>query len=245
MNYTCPYCNQPTTITSPNYYEGWIEFNIDRSRLVYPERVGLRYQAIACPNQDCKEMSLTANLKQTVRDQYNRTSEGDRVLEHWQLLPESTAKHQPEYIPSPLVEDYREACRVKDLSPKSSAALARRCLQGMIRDYWGVTKPTLKKEIEALEEYVTEDVWQAIDAVRSVGNIGAHMEKDVNLIIDIDPDEADLLLNLIEDLFTDWYVVRHDRQMRQAKLKAIALEKQAVRGASTSAPTVVQNDKTS
>ncbi|MCP1830281.1 hypothetical protein ACVIHH_005106 [Bradyrhizobium sp. USDA 4518] len=33
----------------------------------------------------------------------------------------------------------------------------------------------------------------AIDAVRIVGNIGAHMEKDVNLIVDIEPGEAQML----------------------------------------------------
>ena len=32
-------------------------------------------------------------------------------------------------------------------------------------------------------------MWQAIDAVRSIGNIGAHMEKDINLIVDVDPEE--------------------------------------------------------
>ena len=35
---------------------------------------------------------------------------------------------------------------------------------------------------------------------RSIGNIGAHMAKDKNLIIDIDPDEADHLIQLIENL---------------------------------------------
>jgi hypothetical protein len=58
-----------------------------------------------------------------------------------------------------------------------------------------------------------------------VGNIGAHMEKDVNVIIDIDPGEADLLIRLIEDLFHDWYVVRHEQEQRLADIKALAQSK--------------------
>jgi hypothetical protein len=34
---------------------------------------------------------------------------------------------------------------------------------------------------------VPENVHAAIHAVRTIGNIGAHMEKDINLIVDVDP----------------------------------------------------------
>ncbi len=60
---------------------------------------------------------------------------------------------------------------------------------------------------------------KSIDSVRKVGNIGAHMEKDINLIIDVEPKEAYLLIQLIELLFEEWYVHRHEREL---KLKAIA-----------------------
>lgn len=230
MNFTCPYCNQPTTITTPNFDSEWTLIDIAKNHLTHGEKIGFRYLAIACPNQKCKQLFLTIDLKQTDSDQYNvNRVESQRVIEHWQLLPESTARPQPDYIPAQLVGDYQESCRIKPLSPKASATLARRCLQGMIRDFWGITKSTLKQEIDALESRVSTEVWDAIDAVRSVGNIGAHMEEDVNLIVDIEPDEADLLIGLIEDLFSDWYVLRHDRQQRQQKIKALAAEKQEQR----------------
>ena len=136
-----------------------------------------------------------------------------------------SAKPQPDYIPQSIREDYIEACRIKNLSPKASATLARRCLQGMIRDFWGISKPTLKLEIEGLENLIAAETWDAIDAIRSIGNVGAHMEKDVNIIIDIEPDEADLLLKLVEDLFEEWYVARHDREERQRRLKELASSK--------------------
>jgi len=89
----------------------------------------------------------------------------------------------------------------------------------MIRDFYGVRGRTLFAEINAIEDKTPPDVWAAIDAVRKIGNIGAHMEKDIDIIVDVDENEARLLLQLIEQLFQDWYVVRHTRQER---LKAIA-----------------------
>jgi hypothetical protein len=60
--------------------------------------------------------------------------------------------------------------------------------------------------------------WNSIDATRKIGNIGAHMEKDINLIIDVDPEEASILIQLIELLIIEWYVYKHEREL---KLKSI------------------------
>ena len=56
------------------------------------------------------------------------------------------------------------------------------------------------------------------------------MEKDVNNIVDVDPDEAVVLIELAETLFEEWYVERHNREQRFKKLEAIAAEKKALRG---------------
>ena len=125
-----------------------------------------------------------------------------------------------------IVEDYNEAYRIRDLSPKSSATLSRRCLQSMVRNFWGVNdKKTLKEEIEAIQGKVDKATWEAIDSVRSVGNIDAHMEKDVDLIVSVEPGEAQLLLELIETLFAEWYVAKHDREQRMRALKRLGEEK--------------------
>ena len=92
------------------------------------------------------------------------------------------AKVFPDYVPAAIRADYLEACLVRDLSPKASATLSRRCLQGMIRDFWGIKKARLIDEIEALKDKTDELTWEAIDSVRSIGNIGAHMQKDIDLI---------------------------------------------------------------
>jgi hypothetical protein len=182
--------------------------------------VGFGMSAVTCPNAECQKLLLVAELTDAyeVYGNWKKSS----VLKTWRLLPESEAKVLPDYIPGPITEDYYEACRIRDLSPKASATLARRCLQGMIRDFWKISKARLKDEIDALEEKVDPDTWSSIDAVRSVGNIGAHMEKDINIIVDVEPEEAQLLIGLIEQLVDDWYVDRENRRVRSEALKALA-----------------------
>ena len=151
----------------------------------------------------------------------------------WNLLPESEAKPFPDYIPRQLRADYAEACLIRNKSPKASATLSRRCLQGMIRDFWGITKARLVDEIDELKLKLDSGTWNAIDSVRHVGNIGAHMEKDVNLIIDVDPDEAGLLIWLNETLFEEWYVARHDRDEKMNALAKLATDKKGMKTAPT------------
>jgi hypothetical protein len=121
-------------------------------------------------------------------------------------------------------------------SPKASATLARRCLQGIIRDFWSIQKKRLIDEINALQDKIDSQTWQAIDAVRSIGNIGAHMEKDIGVIIDVDPDEAELLIRLIEVLLEEWYIRRYERAMHMQKIIDVAQEKQRARQQETPQP---------
>ena len=80
-------------------------------------------------------------------------------------------------------------------------------------------------EIEVLQGKIDPTTWGAIDAVRSVGNIGAHMEKDINIIVDVDPDEAGLLIGLVETLLKEWYVAREERKVRMMAVIAAAAAK--------------------
>jgi len=220
MNYTCPYCGRHTTITSPNQYSNWAKIDIERSTL---GEVGFGISAVTCPNKECKKMILVGRLTKSFYSTYGNIEKGQIQL--WRLLPESEAKVLPDYIPEPIKEDYYEACRIRDLSPKASATLARRCLQGMIRDFYGIAKSTLFDEIKQLEDKVESDVWDSINAVREVGNIGAHMKKDINVIVDVEPEEAQLLIGLIEQLIDEWYVTREERRKRAEKLKNLAASK--------------------
>ena len=64
--------------------------------------------------------------------------------------------HSPTTFQSLSFENYNQACRIRDLSANASAAMSRRCVQGMIRDFWKISKGTLAKEIDILKKQVDE-----------------------------------------------------------------------------------------
>ncbi|MFH0775583.1 MAG: DUF4145 domain-containing protein [bacterium] len=146
-------------------------------------------------------------------------------LQEWSLIPPSASKHFSDYVPQAIREDYGEACLIRDLSPKASATLSRRCLQGILRDFWKVKPGRLVDEIEEVKDRIDLITWDAIEAVRKLGNISAHMEKDINIIVDVDPKEAALLIGLIEMLLKEWYVAREERKVRMDTLIAAAASK--------------------
>ena len=219
FNWTCPHCQRHVTITNTISGEDSILYHSNADG-----RHMLSTTFIVCPNPECKKFTLDVRLAKT-----ERNSNGDeKVLEDvksWRLVPPSNAKVYPDYIPVALIADYTEACLIRENSPKASATLARRCLQGILRDFWKVKPGRLVDEIEAIKDKTDQLTWEAIDAVRKVGNIGAHMEKDINLIVDVEPNEAELLINLIETLFQDWYVGREDRKKRLQSIVDIGCQK--------------------
>lgn len=231
--WVCQYCQHAQILQNANYGVGSQVIDIHGLN-VGP--VGLAFFAMGCANSDCSKLTLTVSLNKALVNVHGTISRvTNEELLSWPILPESNAKPQPNYIPAPIVEDYTEACRIKELSPKASATLSRRCLQGMIRDFCGISKAQLIEEIRELRRRVDEgeaprgvnpEAVDAIDHVRAIGNIGAHMEKDINVIIAVDPDEAQRLIDLIELLFDEWYNARHQRDERLAKIANTGEKKQ-------------------
>lgn len=218
-NWKCPYCNQiaSTALTFP--FTGEANHKAAKATRFMSGRFTL------CPNPTCKEYEIACALYDAFYSETRERIIATELLQQWRLIPPSNATIYPDYVPSPIIQDYQEACLIRDLSPKASATLARRALQGMIRDFWGVTKPNLALEINAIKDKVDGDTWEAIDGVRHVGNIGAHMEKDINTIIDVDPEEAGQLIWLIETLIEEWYINRETRKKRLTDLKDLAESK--------------------
>lgn len=215
FTWTCPYCNHGASVQENRFSAKRHGFHLGNK----DGHLDLNTTVIVCPNPDCLEYEITGELVETLGDK--------RVLMQWRMRPRSFAKPLPDYIPAAIRLDYGEACLIRDDSPKASATLSRRCLQGMIRDFWEVKKNRLADAINAIEEKVDPLTWKAIHAVRQMGNIGAHMEKDINLIIDVDPEEAQILIGLIEILFKDWYIARHERQKQLERVVRLSAQKAA------------------
>jgi hypothetical protein len=217
FSWICPYCNQIATITDSNTSFDRHIFN----RSNKDGDLSLETSIIVCPNPGCREYVVEAQLYKVIHNGSGWIHR-EEPIEAWQLRPKSSSKPFPAYIPKAILDDYKEACLIVNDSPKASATLSRRCLQGIIRDFWKISKPRLIDEIKELEGKIDASTWQAIDAVRSIGNIGAHMERDINLIVDVEPEEAKTLIGLIEFLLKDWYVVRHDREEHMQKVIDLA-----------------------
>lgn len=227
FSWRCPYCNHSATITESNFCSNTKHFNHGNK----DGNIAITSEITVCPNPACMEYAIFSVLRTSSKDDYGNLyiKETEPFLMQWQLKPQSNSRQFPSYIPQPILDDYQEACLIKDLSPKASATLSRRCLQGIIRNYWGISKNRLVDEISELKGKIDQATWEAIDAVRSIGNIGAHMEKDINLIVDVEPQEAELLIGLIEILFKDWYVAKHERQQHLESIINVAQSKKQIK----------------
>lgn len=248
ITWTCPHCDQTQVSTDQNR-----DANRGFLALGGPPHVGSLVSATRCLNSECGLLTVDAWIGPWhVTNGMNRPNYNQPALFSRRLVPEGAARPMPEYVPAAIRKDYEEACLIRDLSPKSSATLARRCIQGMIRDFAKIKVKSnrLVDEIKSLENAVDEgtaprgvsvDSIEALTAIRKLGNIGAHMEADIDLIVDVDPGEAQVLIDLIESLIEDWYVESHKRAKRFGAAVAVAAEKQAVIANAKSAQPAIPN----
>jgi hypothetical protein len=231
-HFRCPYCDRDQAVVQSKTDISFSRFFIDEN---IEGLFGGGFTVISCSNTDCRKTTVDVTITKAVRSQQGYYS--DRSIQpmlRQRLLPQGTARVFPKYIPMALLEDYHEACLIRDLSPKASATLVRRCVQGMIRNFCAIKEDTLHKEIVMLRALVaagqappgvTPETVDAIDEVRGIGNIGAHMEKDIDLIIPVEPEEAGALISLVEMLFEEWYVARHRREEKLSLIKQMAVRK--------------------
>lgn len=217
--YKCPYCHQNMSTHSGTVNHFYLSFDRNDNTIHLLDAIGSNSIIVTfykCP--ECEKISIKCDGVSM-----------DLKNLHVNILPQSTAIKFPDYIPLAIRQDYEEAHSILNLSPKASATLSRRCLQGMIRDFWGIKGKRLIDEINLLEEKIPTAQWKVLNGVRRIGNIGAHMESDVNVIVDIEPDEASKLIKLIEKLLNDWYVQRHDTEILYNDIIKIDEDKKAIK----------------
>src|SRR2546426_834011 len=130
-------------------------------------------RAQICPN--CN--SVIVLLEWGKHAQAAREPEGEIVV----YPREMGRPPPPTEVPSPLREDYIEACLILALSPKASAALSRRSLQSLLRDNAKVKPGNLEDEIRQASDtsILPSHVTEALDGVRRIGNFAAHPIKSL------------------------------------------------------------------
>ena len=123
-----PLTHDTLSVRNPSF-----ESSSDTQRYIGESESHLELSFIRCPN--CGEYTISAKGKGSAVDDVDVT-----------IRPKSIAYKFPDYIPQAIRSDYEEACSIVNLSPKASATLSRRCLQGMIRDFFRFLKLTFSKK---------------------------------------------------------------------------------------------------
>lgn len=131
------------------------------------------------------------------------------------IYPPLSYRYQiPEEVPPLYHSDFREADMLLDISPNASAALSRRCLQSILNNHFEIKKEDLFKEIQEYLDTIRppSQIANLIDAIRHIGNMSAHAWKNrvTDEIIDVEPEEAELSLSVLHQMF-DFHFVQPQR----------------------------------
>lgn len=204
----CPHC-------TVNFHDNWERGALSR---------GGYYTSWIYRTADCPACSQV-----TIEIAYDGAEGGADEDPGWlQVHPSGSNRGPvPPEVPKPIAQDYVEGCLVLPLSPKASAALARRCLQNILRAH-GYKDRDLAKEIDLIlnepdpRKGIPESLRNTIDGIRNFGNFSAHPITDLTTlqIIDVEPQEAEWCLEIVEEMFQHFYVRPAQAAARKAALDA-------------------------
>jgi hypothetical protein len=216
----CPHCGKA-------FHDAWTETELPWTEPKIPSRGWLAHTTI-CPA--CKN----ATIELSARERSQRPlPQGPAqmqmsIIRRFRVHPISTFRRPtPQEAPSEIKEDYEEACKVLPISAKASAALARRCLQAILRQQ-GYSQRDLAQQIDALlnEQDAVKAIPTAlrttVDVIRNFGNFSAHHINDQTTlqVIPVDLGEAEWCLDILDEMFDHYYVKPEQAKARKAALDA-------------------------
>lgn len=191
----CPHCNTVVKLE-------WQESGIFGSAQSFEQ--GHRVAHAACPACEGLVVMLRTGALRSSLEGKQLTVESEELL-----FPKAAPRPVPPEVPSEIKADYIEAFALLSVSPKASAALSRRLLKRIMQSRYGIVNESLIRAMELLKErHVPSLVKEAVDAVRTIGNYAANPHKDTrpNEIADVEPGEAEWMLEVLDLLFEFTYV---------------------------------------
>lgn len=205
----CPYCG----IGISTDWDEWVEdcYPVPAENAEFDE--GYKIVSVFCP--DCQKYIVRLQHgRGYISTQYSAdlAKIDDEVL----LYPKfPITKKISQYVPHKYVTIYKEASQVNNISPRASATLSRYLLQNVLHEKLKIKKRNLEEEIAELEkvESIPSTLIAMLQVFRRVANFGAHPKKSANSneIIEIEQGEAEVMLELIEELF-DYVFVKPKQQ---------------------------------
>lgn len=171
---------------------------------------------------ECQRYSIKFNANPKVLD-----DDTINWFEEYIIPKNLLRKPVPNNVEDIYRNEYYEAVNLLPINPMASAAFSRRVLQHYIEKKIGIKKSNLEQEIKEVKNlnHYPSDLVVLFNHIRHYGVIAAHAKTDqiTAEIIDIDPEEAEWLLTILEELFDFDYVrpkriAYHEKKM-QEKLK--------------------------
>jgi hypothetical protein len=190
----CPHCL--TTVRLEPIHEQRINDTINGVK------ENLDFTIVFCPN--CGKFIITIETLDKIQ------GVGFRTADEFVVWPLSFSRNPlPPDTPEHIGQDYLEASRILNLSPKASAALSRRCLQALLREKGNATQKDLIDQIKFISPSLPTHISSGLDAIRNIGNFGAHPIKSQSSgeIVEVEPGEAEWNLDIL-DLLIDFYFVQ-------------------------------------
>lgn len=193
------------------------------------ELIGQGIKRSACPNCGKLIVRIVEGNVDLDTEDFMENEEGIHVFDkEFTVYPSQTEPLLSEDVPEDYKTDLIEAKAILESSPKASAAISRRLLQTILEDGLKIKGSNLSKQIDKfLElEHVPSHLSKSVDAVRVVGNFAAHPNKETNTgaIVQVEPGEAEWLLEVILSLF-DFVFIQPKRIEKRRKELNEKLEK--------------------
>ena len=197
----CPHC-------SIAFRDIW-----DRNRMKYDNGCDAGWDCITTVCPECHKPSIKIKASSTTGAPLVDMISKAFAKEQWVYPTSRRGKRFGHEVPDDFKNDYLEACEVLLVSPRSSATLSRRILEAVLREQ-GYRQSRITKQIDAVRNESDPDkklptvLLRIIDAVRQFGNFSAHEKKILRTlqIIDVEPGEAELCVEIVEGLFEHYYV---------------------------------------
>lgn len=140
------------------------------------------------------------------------------------IRPRGRSRPLVEDVPESYRDQFAEAVETMTVSAKASAALSRRLLQRTIHEQAGVRGRNLDQEIQMVIDSgkLPDDLADDLDAIRTTGNFAAHPIKSQSTgeIVDVEPGEAEWLLDVLEELFEQYFVKPAARKAKRDAMNA-------------------------
>lgn len=179
-SFKCPHCDAFAQMT-------WAPLSAEVStRDTHEYSQTWLYQAVCL---SCRDFSLWQEAVEDSFDTFVGTGRGE-------MLHPTTRTAPPPHpdLPDPCRQDYEEARKIAQASPRGAAALLRLCIQKLCKEL-GQKGADINTDIAALvKQGLPVQIQQALDAVRVIGNEAVHPGK---LTSEDHAEHADTLFELV------------------------------------------------